>query len=122
MYGNSHQVITETGQQLQSQIDLKTQKFSPEQRALTGYIAGAAMADLLWRSDTDPNAEKKWEIPKVAVEVATTIADRAAQITSLHEYTESDVRNFCASPELRRIAAETKIEVLNHLERRARGR
>lgn len=122
MHGNSHQVITETNEHLQSIIDLKTERFSPEQRALTDYIAGAMMAELIWGSDTDPKAEKKWELPKVAVEVANTIVDRAARVASTREYTESDVREFCASQALRQIAAETKIEIMNHLASRARGR
>lgn len=122
MIGNSYDVITTTRQHLQPQIDLKTQSFSPAQRDLTAYITGATMADLTWKSNTDPNAEKKWELPKVAIEVANMIADRAARTAATREYTEADVREFCASPELRQIAAEMKAEILAHLDRRARGR
>jgi hypothetical protein len=121
MLGNSHDVITATRQHLQPQIDLKTQSFSQAQRFLTDNITGAAMADLVWRSSTDPHAEKKWELPKVAIEVAATIVDRAARTASSREYTEADVREFCAGPQLRKIAAETKEEILAHLARRARG-
>lgn len=122
MIGNSYDVITVTLQHLQPQIDLKTQSFSPAQRDLTAYITGATMADLAWRSDTNPNAEKKWELPKVAIEVATTIVDRAARTAATRDYTEADVKDFCASPMLRQIAAETKEEILAHLDCRARGR
>jgi hypothetical protein len=122
MHGNQHHVITETRQHLQAEIDLKTQDFSPQQRSLTAFITGASMADLIWQSDTNPNAEKKWELPQVAVEVAKTIVDRAARVAGTRHYTDADVREFCGGPELRQIAAETKIEVLNHLATRARGR
>jgi hypothetical protein len=121
MLGNYQDLIHVTRQHLQSEIDLKTQTFSEHQRALTIALTGASMADLIWGSDTNPNAEKKWALPKVAREVASTIVDAATRVSATRDLTDEEVKNFSASPNLRKIAAETKTEVLNHLDRRARG-
>lgn len=121
MNGHFQDVLQSTRQNLAQQIDLKTSEFSTNQRALINSLVGASMADLTWRSDTNPNAEKKWEIPKIGIEVASTVVDAAARFVGRRDYTDQEVREFSASPNLRRIAAETKIEVLAHLERRARG-
>lgn len=121
MFGHFQDVLNATTQEIEPQINLKTQNFSPNQRDLTTYLVGAAMADLIWQSDTNPAAEKKWELPKVGREVASTIVDAAARVSGRRDYTEQEVRDFLVTPDLRRFAAEAKIEVLNHLERRARG-
>lgn len=121
MFGHFQDVIHTTRKHLQNEIDLKTQNFSEQQRTIATALVGASMADLVWQSDTNPNAEKKWELPKVALEIASTVVNGATRVASAKDYSDSEVENFSASPHLRQIAAETKIEVLNHLARRARG-
>ena len=123
MYGHTQDVFTATRKELGSQLDLATSQFTETQRSLANAIAGASMANLNWKSDISPNAERKWELPKVAIEVAE-ILTRAATTNTVRqgEISEAEFRAFVASPKLRKIADDTKLEVTNLLEQRARGR
>jgi hypothetical protein len=79
------------------------------------------MADLTWRSSTDPNEERRYELPRVAQDVANTIVSASTMAAQKFGNTDEDFKAFVAGPRVRQIAAETKIEVSNLLERRARG-
>jgi hypothetical protein len=121
MLGHTQDVFSAVRQNLEAQIDLSTTNFSETQRAFTNALVGASMADLIWQSSTDPNEEKRYELPKVARDVAKTIVDSAAMAAQQHIQTESDFASFMAGPKVRQIAAETKNEVSNLLARGARG-
>ena len=119
MLGRTQDVLVAVRQNLQQSIDLRTTTFSESQRAATRALVGASMADLIW--NTDPNEEKRYELPRIAQDVANTIVDSAAMAAQQHIRTESDFASFMAGPKLRQIAAETKVEITNLLARHARG-
>ena len=121
MLGRTQDVLVAARQNLQQSIDLRTTTFSESQRAATRALVGASMADLIWKSNTDPNEEKRYELPRIAQDVANTIVDSAAMAAQQHIRTESDFASFMAGPKLRQIAAETKVEITNLLARHARG-
>lgn len=122
MYGNIHDVLSATQTHVSKKIDLATREFSPSQRDMAMAVVGKSMAELIWKSDTNPNGEKKWGLPDVAQEIANRIVSTATRVAHDPHITEDQFKAFVTSPELRKIAEATKIETLNYLDQLARGR
>lgn len=121
MLGRTQDVLIAVRQALHEQLDIRTANFSPSQRDLAKAVVGASMADLTWQSNTDPNEERRYELPRVAQDVANTVLTSATMAAQQYGNTEADFAAFVAGPRVRQIAAETRNEVSNLLARRARG-
>ena len=121
MQGHTQDVLNAVRENLQNRLDLSTATFSLSQRELANAVVGASMAALSWRSNTDPNEERRYELPRVAEDVTNTIFSAATTVAQKFGNTDEDFRAFVAGPRVQEIAAETKIAVLNLLDQRARG-
>ena len=123
MYGNTQDVLNATRTELPRKIELASAHFTENQRSLVREIAARSMANLSHKSDPNPNAERKWELPRVGGEVADILVRHATNNTIPQgNISDEQFRAFVASDRLRDIADEAKAEVIILLEQRARGR
>jgi hypothetical protein len=119
--GNTQELLNATRAQAASQLDLQSLTFTPDRRERLLTLVGHSMAELSWNSDTSPNDPKRYEIKDVAHDSAKIIVDAAVKVAEkLGD--EMPLRDLVASPELRELTRDTRLQVVSLWDRHTRGR